>query len=49
VAVVLGQRLAKSKKITTSNWASPDLSAQQLQYAANDARASLTIYKALIA
>jgi ribonuclease D len=49
VAVVLGKRLPKSKKITTSNWASPDLSPQQLQYAANDAHASLMIYGALIA
>ena len=49
VAIVLGQRLPKSKKTTTSNWASPDLSSQQLQYAANDAHASLMIYKALIA
>ena len=49
VAIVLGQRLPKSKRTTTSNWASSDLSLQQLQYAANDAHASLMIYKALIA
>jgi ribonuclease D len=47
VAIVLGQRLPKSKKATTSNWASPTLSPQQLQYAANDAHASLMIYRAL--
>lgn len=47
VAVVLGQRLSKSKKATTSNWAAPTLSPQQLQYAANDAHASLLIYQAL--
>jgi ribonuclease D len=47
VAIVLGQRLPKSKKATTSNWASPNLSSQQLQYAANDAHASLMIYWAL--
>lgn len=47
VAVVLGQRFAKSKKATTSNWASPTLSPQQLQYAANDAHASLRIHHAL--
>lgn len=47
VAVVLGQRLSKSKKVTTSNWASPKLSPQQLQYAANDAHASLRVYLAL--
>lgn len=47
VAIVLGERLPKSKKTTTSNWASPTLSPQQLQYAANDAHASLRIYLAL--
>ncbi|KQW44762.1 MULTISPECIES: 3'-5' exonuclease [unclassified Roseateles] len=49
VAIVLGQRLPKSKKITTSNWASRNLSPQQLQYAANDAHASLLVYRALAA
>jgi ribonuclease D len=47
VAVVLQQRLQKSKKATTSNWANPTLSPQQLQYAANDAHASLLVYLAL--
>lgn len=47
VAVVLGQRFAKSKKATTSNWANKTLTPQQLQYAANDAHASLLVYKAL--
>ncbi|RZL07273.1 MAG: hypothetical protein EOP40_16075, partial [Rubrivivax sp.] len=47
VAVVLGQRLQKSKKATTSNWANAVLSPQQLQYAANDAHASLLVYLAL--
>lgn len=47
VAVVLGQRFIKSKKATTSNWANPTLTAQQLQYAANDAHASLLVYQAL--
>ncbi len=49
VAIVLGQRLPKSRKATTSNWASPNLSSQQLQYAANDAHASLMVYRALSA
>jgi ribonuclease D len=49
VAIVLGQRMPKSKKITTSNWASRKLSPQQLQYAANDAHASLLVYQALLA
>jgi len=43
VAVVLGQRFIKSKKATTSNWANPTLTPQQLQYAANDAHASLLV------
>lgn len=47
VAVVLGQRFAKSRKATTSNWANKTLTPQQLQYAANDAHASLLVYKAL--
>jgi ribonuclease D len=47
VAVVLGQRMPKSKKVTTSNWATRKLSPQQLQYAANDAHASLLVYRAL--
>ncbi|TXI19217.1 MAG: 3'-5' exonuclease domain-containing protein 2 [Roseateles sp.] len=49
VAIVLGRRLPKSRKVTTSNWASPTLSPQQLQYAANDAHASLLIHRALSA
>jgi ribonuclease D len=49
VAIVLGQRMPKSKKVTTSNWAAPKLSPQQLQYAANDAHASLLVYLALSA
>lgn len=47
VAIVLGQRFPKSKKVTTSNWAAPRLSPQQLQYAANDAHASLLVYRAI--
>ena len=44
VAVVLGQRLQKSKSVTTSNWAMHELSPKQLQYAANDAFAALAIF-----
>jgi ribonuclease D len=40
VAVLFGQRFAKSKKAATSNWASPRLSEAQLLYAANDAWAA---------
>lgn len=47
VAVVLGQRFSKSRKATTSNWANAVLTPQQLQYAANDAHASLRVYQAL--
>jgi ribonuclease D len=47
VAVVLGRRFSKSKKATTSNWANKTLTPQQLQYAANDAHASLLVYQAL--
>ena len=37
----------KSKSITTSNWADPDLRPAQLLYAANDAFAALKIMEAL--
>lgn len=48
VAVVLGQYLQKSKKLTTSNWAAKILSDRQLLYAANDAYASLCVYHELV-
>eukprot|EP01136_Pigoraptor_vietnamica_P026582 Opistho-1_new@81780 len=47
VGVVLGQNFHKSKKITTSNWAMPQLSERQLLYAANDAYAALKVLEAL--
>jgi len=47
VAIVLGQRLQKSKSATTSNWASPTLRPSQLLYAANDAYAALSVFLAL--
>ena len=40
-----GQRLQKSKRITTTNWALPNLSDKQLQYAADDAQAALRVYR----
>lgn len=46
VAHFFGQRLVKSKKIGTSNWAHPRLSEPQLRYAANDAHVALRIYRA---
>ena len=47
VALLFGQRFAKSKKTSTSNWAAAQLSATQLSYAANDAWAALRVYQAL--
>lgn len=47
VAVVLGQRLQKSKSVTTSNWAASVLKPNQLLYAANDAYAALAVFRAL--
>ncbi|CAN5306683.1 3'-5' exonuclease [soil metagenome] len=47
VGVVLQQHFHKSKKITTTNWALPDLSDRQLLYAANDAYAALKVMEAL--
>ncbi|WP_172449307.1 3'-5' exonuclease [Bowmanella denitrificans] len=48
VAVVLKQYLPKSKHLSTSNWAKIPLSATQLAYAANDAYASLCVYRQLL-
>jgi ribonuclease D len=47
VAVVFGQRLVKSKRVTTTNWASPVLSPQQRVYAANDAQVALRVWHEL--
>ena len=47
VGLVFEQRFAKSRKITTSNWSQPQLSPQQLLYAANDAYAALKVLEAL--
>lgn len=47
VALMFNQRFAKSKKITTTNWAQPELTAQQILYAANDAYAALKVFEAL--
>lgn len=46
VAHYFGQKLQKSKKVGTSNWASPHLNERQLLYAANDAHVALHIYRA---
>jgi ribonuclease D len=46
VAHFFGQKLHKSKKTGTSNWASARLSERQLLYAANDAHVALKLYRA---
>jgi hypothetical protein len=47
VAVVLGRRLQKSKRVQTSNWGAPTLTPQQIVYAANDAYAALKVFEAI--
>ena len=46
VAHFFGQKLQKSKKVGTSNWANANLSERQLLYAANDAHVALQLYRA---
>jgi len=45
VARFFGQRLQKSRKITTTNWALPRLSDKQILYAADDAHVALRVYR----
>ena len=45
VARFFGQRLQKSRRITTTNWAMPRLSEKQVLYAADDAHVSLRLYR----
>jgi ribonuclease D len=47
IAILLGRRLQKSKRITTTNWANRSLTDEQLMYAANDAYAALLVHDAL--
>ncbi len=47
VGLVFQQRFAKSRKVTTSNWAQQQLTPQQMLYAANDAWAALKVVLAL--
>lgn len=47
VALVLGQSLTKSKRLSTSNWARNTLSEAQIRYAANDTHAAACVYAAL--
>jgi len=48
VAHFFGQRLQKSKSVTTSNWAAPRLNERQMLYAANDAQVALRVYRAWV-
>ena len=48
VAKYFGQRMQKSKRITTSNWANPRLTERQILYAANDAQVALRVYRAAL-
>ena len=45
VAHFFGQRLQKSKKISTTNWANARFSPAQVLYAANDAQVPLRVYR----
>jgi ribonuclease D len=47
VGLVFQQRFAKSRTVTTSNWSQPELTPQQILYAANDAYAALKVFDAL--
>lgn len=47
VAIYFNRKLQKSKSITTSNWAAPELTDGQLIYAANDAYAAIKVFHAL--
>lgn len=40
-----GQKLQKSKKISTTNWANPRYTPGQILYAANDAQVPLRVYR----
>jgi RNA polymerase sigma factor for flagellar operon FliA len=46
VAHFFGARLHKSKRVGTSNWATPRLTERQILYAANDAHVALRVYRA---
>ncbi len=47
VGLVFKQRFAKPRHVTTSNWSQPQLTPQQMLYAANDAYAALKVLEAL--
>ncbi|MBB3177704.1 3'-5' exonuclease [Variovorax sp. Sphag1AA] len=47
VALMFNRRFIKSRKATTSNWASKQLTPAQLRYAGNDAYAAIRVFDAL--
>lgn len=47
IAILFNRKFLKSKAVTTSNWAFPNLSERQLLYAANDAYAAIRVFHAL--
>ena len=47
IAIVFNKKFNKSKKVSTSNWALPQLTSRQLLYAANDAYAAIRVLNAL--
>ena len=49
VARCFGQKLQKSRRISTSNWARSQLNDRQLLYAADDAHVALRIFRVTIA
>jgi RNA polymerase sigma factor for flagellar operon FliA len=49
VAKFFGQQLHKSKKTSTTNWASARLTERQLLYAANDAQVALRVFRRWLA
>jgi RNA polymerase sigma factor for flagellar operon FliA len=48
VARYFGQRLQKSRRASTSNWAQPRLTESQMRYAADDAQVALRVYRAAL-
>lgn len=49
VADCFGQRLQKSKSVSTSNWSLPELNERQIRYAADDALVALRVYRHWVA
>lgn len=45
VAIYFGKRMLKSKRTSTSNWATSQLTERQMLYAANDAQVALRVYR----